>query len=312
MIKIKGYNDNATRAAQFLKDVKARNWGDASHNVFSMSIVGEINRMLARNPINYTYYISPEMFVHPEIFLAFSQPIDFQKILHSNPEAKLILFGEEHIKNVAALPFLASQVPFLRNAGFNCFGFEALSISERRLVVDFEKGVAGAEPRLAERLKCSSGFLKYSVERYVALMGAARKERLKIGMLTHPDELRPLNEQLGPGLGLQFRNCFMCLAINSYLAGGGKMLGLVGADHVEIRSAMPAILKKEFEMDCISVLLIEDKLINEPFMVQCSREVEQIIPALRSATGQTSPYDSFPKAADWIIVLPDQGQKWGI
>lgn len=300
-MKIQGFNDNKTRAAQFMSDLKARNLGNASHDVFSQSIVGEINRMLMGNPVNLTY--AAVLFEHPELYLPFAQAVDMQKILDSNPSAQVVLFGEDHVKNQTTLPSLAGQLPLLKKAGFCKFGFEAVQVDEQELIDDIAKGLPGAEGRLLELFKHEWGFMSYSAKEYLMLMKAAMQNSLGVAGLSHPKPLEQVDSSLERVLALHFRDCFMCLAINATIKEQEKMLVLVGSAHIEVKSAMPRVLKKEFEMDSIAVMFFEHQDVKSPFMVKYSEEVAKLIPVFKNRDHWKAS-DPLPQIADWIIFLP--------
>jgi hypothetical protein len=244
-----------------------------------------------------------------------AQEPDMGEILASNPEAEVVLFGEDHFKNKNAHRFLRGTIQVLGTQGFNAYGVELLRIGDAELAKGFNNGGAKERAALQAHIQDSNntGNMADAADTHMEIFDAAKRERMKAYPMTHPREWDDLvlAQCFFGGLRLleqpRVRDCFMSLAANHALVERGKTIALTGLGHIDVNNGLPSVLSQGFGYRVISVALVEREDVTEPFMVQYTPEIRGIVPAYQTFSWNCC--DALPQEANWIVYLPHAPRK---
>ncbi|NQU16731.1 MAG: hypothetical protein HQ564_01590 [Candidatus Saganbacteria bacterium] len=300
-MKIKSYLPITERAQIFRNRVKTSSFTTKPGEDLSQ-VMFELETLIEGYDENelYDLHLTALERVDIRTIQSLGEGVDFDKILQSSRDARLVLFGEDHSENINSLKLLASFLGPLYSAGFHHYGVELLRvIDDQPFLNDFlDRGETGrgqfikhiSDPKIM-------GVMAGAADDHLKVFDLAIRLGIDLYPLTHP---RELNDDFSHYAHL--RDCFMSLVINAAIAWGEKMFCLMGGGHIGVDYGISRILLEEFGYQSISVQMLQRSDVSEAFMIKYSRELKERLDHNSKLNRKFA--DIPPKEGSWIIFLP--------
>jgi hypothetical protein len=200
-----------------------------------------VNTMCAFNSLGLKEILSRRM------------PIDLKKMVPDNCRA--VFLGEDHLCSTIKT-FIAKNLPFFRDLGFEYFGLEALGADLWPSVFYFNKGIE------TETLKMhfqSRQAFELRADDYSALTEAVRKCGMKVVPLDLPLSQQNVTFHQSPGTAYQQaeRDIWMADIAGTFIQDQGKIVSLVGLEHLNTRHSLPGFLSASIDnVHPVSIMII--------------------------------------------------------
>lgn len=248
--------------------------------------------------------------------LANRRSLDLTVLASSN--TRLLCFGEDHSR-VSLKEFVARNMLIFKEMGYTHLGLESLCSDQWPNASDFNQG--GSSDPLKRHMLGRNCF-RYCPEAYAGLMVAARENGLTVVPLdlSLDRQFQSSNSGQNHNYKRAERDIWMARTAALFLKTGGKMIALVGYEHLSLKHSFPGFLSGHYGLPAVSVMLAggmigggtalervidEAKLTSEAFMLSLDHsllEGERMV-----VWDKDNPYslEREGKLTDWVVHLPE-------